>query len=127
MVLFFYPKDDTPLCAIQACSLRDIHDQLFGTWRVVVLGVSAGSQESHAKFASKYRLPFSLLVDEEMDISRAYGVLHQQKRFGRLVACIKRTTFLINAEGTIFHVFSRPRTALHGDQVLKHFGVEVYH
>ena len=117
VVLYFYPKDFTFGCTKQACSLRDSHDKL--TERgVVVLGVSAGTEESKQKFAEKHELPFLLLADEDLAIVKAFGVFSKRKILGKTFAMIKRTTFLIDEEGVIFHKFLRPKLGMHGDQVL---------
>ena len=122
VVLYFYPKDDTPVCTKQACSLRDSHEDITSQG-AVVLGVSPDGVASHEKFVGKFDLPFLLLCDEEKEIMTAYGVWGEKTLYGRTYIGVNRTTFLIDEEGTIFHKFPRPRTALHGAQVLKFLDV----
>jgi peroxiredoxin Q/BCP len=111
VVLYFYPKDDTPGCTAEACSFRDSMSVLRDRG-IVVLGVSVDSEESHARFASKYKLNFTLLSDVKKSIVRAYGV---ESSFGTA----KRTTYIIGADGIIKYVFPRVSTKTHGDDVLK--------
>ena len=102
VVLYFYPKDDTPGCTKEACSFRDAFAE-YKEAGVVVLGVSPDDSESHRKFATKYNLPFTLLADEGHQVAELYGVWGKKKRFGREYEGIHRTTFLINESGIIQH------------------------
>ena len=111
VVLYFYPKDDTPGCTAEACSFRDSMSVLRDRG-VVVLGVSVDSEESQAGFASKYKLNFTLLSDAKKSIVRAYGV---ESPFGTA----KRATYIIGPDGTIKYVFPHVSTKTHGDDVLK--------
>ena len=104
VVLYFYPKDDTPGCTIQACDFRDSASRLDGMG-AVVLGVSADSIESHAAFRAKYDLNFPLLADEEHSVAEAYGVWKEKMLHGRLIMGIERSTFLIDEEGTVSEVW----------------------
>jgi peroxiredoxin Q/BCP len=111
VVLYFYPKDDTPGCTAEACSFRDSMSVLRDRG-IVVLGVSVDSEESHAGFASKYKLNFTLLSDTKKSIVRAYGV---ESPFGTA----KRVTYIIGPDGTIKYVFPHVSARTHGDDVLK--------
>jgi peroxiredoxin Q/BCP len=111
VVLYFYPKDDTLGCTAEACSFRDSMSILRDRG-IVVLGVSVDSEESHARFASKHRLNFTLLSDRKKSIVRAYGV---ESPFGTA----KRVTYIIGPDGIIRHVFPRVSTSTHASDVLK--------
>jgi peroxiredoxin Q/BCP len=117
LALYFYPKDDTPGCTKQACNLRD-HTGALAEAGVAVVGVSADSAESHERFADKYDLPFPLLADPDRDILEAYGAWGEKNLYGKKSMGIKRTTFLIGADGTVLHVFKRPKTAAHAEEIL---------
>lgn len=117
VLLYFYPKDDTPGCTAQACNLRDNFSALEKEG-VAVIGVSADDEASHARFAQKYRLPFPLVADPEHDILEAYGVWGERSLYGRTFMGTRRTSFLIDPEGTIRHVFGRPKTGEHAEEVL---------
>lgn len=117
VVLYFYPKDNTPTCTLEACSLRDEHAFLVKK-NYVVLGVSADTEKMHQKFASKYELPFSLLADTEMKIINAYDVWGIKKFMGRIYDGIIRTTFIIDEQGTISEVITDVKSKEHGKQVL---------
>lgn len=112
VVLYFYPKDDTPGCTAQACSLRDGHAAILGTG-TVVLGVSADSKESHSAFAQKFSLPFSLLADPDRAIIDAYGVKIP------VVGVAKRTTFIIDRQGILRRILRQIDTKNHDQQVLE--------
>ncbi len=117
VVLYFYPKDDTPGCAAESCNLRDNYDLLL-TKGYQVIGVSADNHKSHQKFAAKYKLPFSLLPDTEKKIVKAYGVWGMKKFLGKSYEGIHRTTFLINESGVIEEVISDVNTQNHTQQIL---------
>jgi len=112
VVLYFYPKDDTPGCTAQACSLRDGHGAILATG-AVVLGVSADDVTSHAAFSSKFHLPFPLLADPSKQIIDAYGVRMPALGFA------KRVTFIIDKQGVIRHMVSNVDTKAHDKQVLE--------
>ena len=112
VVLYFYPKDDTPGCTAQACSLRDGYSPIQETG-AVVLGVSADDEKSHAAFAKKYQLPFSLLADPDKKIIQAYGVKMA------VLGVAKRWTFIIDRGGVVRHIISDVDTAKHDRQVLE--------
>jgi peroxiredoxin Q/BCP len=118
VVLYFYPKDNTPGCTIEACGFRDRWDR-FRDLGAVVLGVSADSARAHERFTSKFRLPFPLLLDEEKKILNAYGVYSPKSFMGRIGLGIHRVTFLINPEGRIAHVWPKVKTLGHAEDVLK--------
>jgi len=117
LVLYFYPKDDTPGCTAEACSLRDEHAVLRKLGYEVV-GVSADEVKKHKKFATKYDLPFRLLADPERTTIEAYGVWGRKKFMGREFDGIIRTTFIINEKGVIERIISAVRTADHAQQVM---------
>lgn len=117
IVLYFYPKDNTPGCTMEACSLRDEH-QYLSKKNFVVLGVSADDEKMHKKFATKYELPFSLLADTDMAIIKAYDVWGKKQFMGRIFDGIIRTTFIINDKGIISHVITDVKTKEHGKQIL---------
>jgi peroxiredoxin Q/BCP len=118
VALYFYPKDDTPGCTAQACSLRDGEAQLRAAG-VTVLGVSTDDVASHKRFAEKFELPFSLLADPDKKLVEAYGVWQEKKNYGRTYWGTVRTTFLIDAEGRIERIIRRPDTKNHAEQLLK--------
>ena len=117
LALYFYPKDDTPGCTKQACNLRDHTGELEAAG-VAVVGVSADDAASHEAFAAKYDLPFPLLADPDHTILDAYGTWGEKNLYGRTSVGIKRTTFLIGADGTVLHVFKRPKTDRHAEEIL---------
>ena len=117
VVLYFYPKDETPGCTKEACSFRDNYSQ-YEQAGVVVLGVSPDSVESHAKFAQNHSLPFTLLADEGHKVAEDYGVWGLKKNYGREYYGILRTTFLIDESGVIRKVFKNVKPAEHGPEVL---------
>ena len=107
---------------MQACNLRD-HIAQLKAHGVEVLGVSGDSVASHKRFASKHQLPFLLIADTDKRIMQEYGVWGEKKMYGRTFLGVKRTTFLINEDGVIHHIFRRPTLTRHADEVLKAFGV----
>ena len=117
IVSYFYPKDSTPSCTAQACSLRDHYDALLHKG-FVVLGVSVDDEKSHKKFANKYSLPFPLLADPEHVIVDAYGVWGEKMLYGRKYMGTIRTTFIIDEGGGIQEVISKVDTKNHAGQVL---------
>lgn len=117
VVLYFYPKDDTPGCTTQACDFRD-HWREVQRRGAVVLGVSPDGIGRHAKFRRKYRLPFPLLADEDHAVASAYGAWGEKSLFGYRYEGVLRTTFIISPEGVIAHVFPKVRPKGHAAQVL---------
>jgi len=122
IVLYFYPKDDTPGCTKEACNFRDNYSA-YEEADIEILGVSADDVESHVKFKEKYNLPFPLLADDEHKISDLYGVWGPKKFMGREYEGILRTTFLIDGNGNILKVFENVRPAEHSVEVLSAFGI----
>ncbi len=117
VLLYFYPKDDTPGCTKEACSLRDTLPR-FGELKAVVLGMSADSVARHKKFADKYQLPFTLLADEDKVVLHAYGVWGEKKFMGRTFMGINRMSFLIKPDGTIAKVYEKVKPAEHAKEVI---------
>ncbi len=117
VVLYFYPKDDTPGCTKEACSFRDDY-AVYREAGVVILGVSPDSPKKHAKFKEKYQLPFTLLADENHQVCELYEVWGRKKYMGREYDGVFRTTFLIDAEGQIVKVFDNVKPDGHSGEVL---------
>ncbi len=117
IILYFYPKDDTPGCTAEACSLRDEYTYLRDK-NYAVVGVSADDERSHAKFASKYSLPFPLIADTTMAVIKAFNVFGKKQFMGKIYDGIIRTTFVISPEGIIKHVVTDVNTKDHAKQVL---------
>ena len=118
VVLYFYPKDDTPGCTAQACGIRDAWAE-FQTAGAVVLGVSPDGEASHAKFREKYDLPFTLLADTDHAVADAYGVWGEKSAYGKTYMGVDRSTFVIDADGNVVKVFRQVKPAEHADQVLE--------
>lgn len=118
VVLYFYPKDDTPGCTKEACNFRDNHAAIEATG-AVVLGVSGDTEKSHAKFAEKYSLPFSLLSDADHAIAKAYGAWGLKKNYGREYEGITRSTFIVDPKGKVARVWPRVKPDSHGNEVLE--------
>ncbi|MFZ0281966.1 MAG: thioredoxin-dependent thiol peroxidase [Bacteroidales bacterium] len=118
VVLFFYPKDNTPSCTAEACNLRDNHGDLLKKG-FKVIGISMDSEKSHRNFADKYSLPFPLIADTSGEILNQYGVWRQKTLFGKSFLGIVRTTFIIDVNGVIEKIISKVRTAKHTEQILK--------
>ena len=117
VVLYFYPKDDTPGCTTQACGIRDAWGE-FERAGAVVLGVSPDDERSHEKFRSKYDLPFTLLADTDHSVAEQYGVWGEKNYLGRNYFGVKRSTFVIDENGKIKKVFEKVKPATHADDVL---------
>lgn len=117
VILYFYPKDNTPGCTRQACDFRDAISQ-FKSENVEVLGVSKDTASSHKKFKDKYQLPFTLLVDENGDTCAAYGILNKKSLFGKTFLGIERATFLIDEKGIIQSIWRKVKVKEHIKQVL---------
>jgi peroxiredoxin Q/BCP len=118
VVLYFYPKDDTPGCTKEACAFRD-NLGVLQSMGVVVLGVSPDSVASHQKFAQKYGLPFPLLADEGAQVATTYGVWKEKKQYGRTYMGIERTTFLIDENGIVQRVFPKVKVDGHVEEVIE--------
>ena len=117
LLLYFYPRDNTPGCTKQACNLRDNFEQLQQEG-IAVIGVSDDDAASHERFAEKYDLPFPLLADTERETMAAYGAYGEKNMYGRKSMGTKRTSFLIGPEGVVRKVFKRPKTGEHAEEVL---------
>ena len=123
VVLYFYPEDDTPLCTTQACQFRDSHPD-FSKLNCQVIGISPNDAAAHAAFASKFKLPFLLLVDEKLPngepkISTAYGAWGEKNMYGNIVRAMLRTTYLIGRDGKVAHRWDRVKTPGHAAKVLE--------
>ena len=117
VVLYFYPKDDTPGCTAEACNLRDNYSELQKAG-YVILGVSADDETSHKNFQQKYSLPFSLLADTDKAINQKYGVWVEKERDGKKFFGTARTTFIIDEKGIITQVIDKVETASHSQQII---------
>jgi len=117
LVIYFYPKDDTPGCTKEACSFRDAFKE-YQDRGVTVIGISADSPQAHGKFASKYELPFILLADKEKGVLNAFGAWGEKKMYGKSYEGIIRSTFVIDAQGTIKKVFPKVKPEGHAQEVL---------
>ncbi len=118
VILYFYPKDDTPGCTSQACSLRD-HWSIVSQ-KAIVFGVSPDSPESHRKFIDKHELPFPLISDEEKKIANAYGVWVEKSMYGKKYMGVERSTFVIGPDGKIEAIFRKVKPGEHVEQLLRH-------
>jgi peroxiredoxin Q/BCP len=118
VVLYFYPRDDTPGCTRQACGLRDAWPELERT-DATVLGISPDSPRSHVKFREKYGLPFPLLSDEDHAVAEEYGVWVEKKFMGKKYMGIERSTFVVGSGGNVAKIMRRVKPAEHADQVLE--------
>lgn len=117
VVLYFYPKDDTPGCTKESCAFRDLHG-VFQQKNALIFGISKDSLQSHQKFKNKYSLPFPLLADEEKSVIEAYGVWKEKKNYGKTYMGIERTTFLIDPQGKIKHIWRNVKVDGHVEAVL---------
>ena len=118
VVVYFYPKDDTPGCTTQACGIRDNYDA-FGNRGAVVLGISPDDESAHVKFKQKYGLPFTLLADPDHEVAEQYGVWGERKLYGKTYMGIERSTFVIDPDGNVAHVMRRVKPDTHVEQVLQ--------
>jgi thioredoxin-dependent peroxiredoxin len=119
VVLYFYPKDNTPGCTVEACGFRDQYKKIEKEG-AVILGVSLDSVKSHLKFIDKFKLPFLLLADEEKEICKAYGVWIKKSMYGREYMGVQRATFIISKSGKIEKVYSKVDTKTHDQEVLQY-------
>jgi thioredoxin-dependent peroxiredoxin len=117
LIVYFYPKDNTPACINQACSLRDNYDALLKKG-YYLLGVSMDTSKMHQRFIDRNSLPFPLIVDTERKMIDAFGVWGEKKFMGRIYDGIHRTTFIINEKGVIAHIIGKPKTKIHGEEIL---------
>jgi peroxiredoxin Q/BCP len=117
VILYFYPKDDTPGCTTQACGIRDVYAE-FRERGAVVLGVSPDDEASHVKFKEKYSLPFTLLADPEHEVAEQYGVWKERNLYGKKSMGILRSTFVIDADGNVAKTMRRVKPDTHAADVL---------
>lgn len=117
VVLYFYPKDDTPGCTTEACNFRDSFAEIRETG-ALLFGISADNTESHRKFRDKYSLPFPLLSDKDASVARSYGVWGEKKMFGKTHEGIQRSTFVIGPDGVVQKVFPKVKPEEHAGEVL---------
>lgn len=118
LILYFYPADNTPTCTTEACNLRDNFNKLKKEG-FHILGVSPDSAKKHQNFIKKHHLPFSLIVDEDLSVIKAYGVWGAKKMYGKEYEGLLRTTFVINEDGIIERIFDKVESAGHADQILE--------
>ena len=118
LILYFYPRDNTPGCTAEAVNLKENYE-LLASHGFAVVGISPDTVASHQRFAGKYGLPFPLIADPEKKILNDYGVWGEKKNYGRTYMGVHRTTFVIDEEGTITHVFTKVKTKDHAAQILE--------
>ncbi|MCD6446920.1 MAG: thioredoxin-dependent thiol peroxidase [Candidatus Marinimicrobia bacterium] len=123
VVLYFYPKDDTPGCTKEACAFRDDYKDYTNN-DIVIIGVSPDNEKSHKKFAEKYKLPFILLSDPEREVLKSYDAWGEKNLYGKITIGLIRKTFLIDEEGKIIKIYPRVRVNGHSEAILKEFGIE---
>ncbi len=116
VVLYFYPKDNTPGCTVQACNIRDNYSSILGE-NIVILGVSADDEKKHLKFIEKFDLPFPLLADVDKTMLNLYGVWGEKKFMGKTYDGIHRTTFIIDENGVIEDIILKVKTKIHTEQI----------
>lgn len=124
LVLYFYPKDNTPTCTVESCNLRD-NETLLKSKGFEIIGVSPDSQKKHQNFIKKHSLPFPLIADTERTVIEAYGVWGHKKFMGREYDGLHRTTFVIGEDGTVERVFKKVKSKTHAEQILESYAVEV--
>ncbi len=118
VVLYFYPKDNTPGCTRQACAFAGAYEQ-FKQKNIAVIGISKDSTASHVKFAEKYGLPFTLLSDPELEVIKAYGVWQEKKLYGKLGLGVVRTTYIIDEQGVVTHVMPKVKPDTNASEILE--------
>jgi peroxiredoxin Q/BCP len=118
VAIFFYPEDDTPTCTQQACNLRD-HHALLRKQGIEVIGISPDDVEKHARYKAKHALPFTLIADPDKKIIDTYGVWGEKNMYGRKYMGLIRTTFLIDEDGRIMHVFRKPKVRQHAEEIIE--------
>ena len=121
VVLYFYPRDNTPGCTKQACSFRDNYEE-FKSKNVVIIGISKDSVKSHTNFATKHDLPFILLSDPELEVIKAYDVWKEKKLYGKVSMGVVRTTYIIDENGLIEKVYDKVKTDKNVEEVLEYLG-----
>lgn len=118
LVLYFYPKDNTPTCTVQACNIRDNYSDL-QKLNISIIGISPDSEKSHQNFAAKYTLPFPIIPDIDNKIINDYGVWGEKQLYGRKYMGLHRTTFLIDEKGKIAHIITKPKSKDHVAEIIK--------
>jgi thioredoxin-dependent peroxiredoxin len=118
LAIYFYPADDTPVCTVQSCNLRDNYALLKKTG-IEIVGISPDGEKSHKKFETKFDLPFTLLADESRAILEKYGVWGEKNMYGNIVIGVHRTTFLIDPKGVIRKIFLKPKNKAHAEEIVK--------
>ncbi len=118
LLVYFYPKDDTPGCTKEACMIRDSFPA-FGKLDAQIVGISGDSIKSHKKFADKYNLPFTLLADEQKEVLQKYGVWQEKTLYGKKYMGVVRTSFLINPKGKIVKIYENVKPETHAEEILK--------
>ena len=118
VVLYFYPRADTPGCTVEACEFRDTYKQMQKTG-AVLLGISPDTPQAQKKFQEKFKLPFPLLADADKEVADAFGVLQMKNMYGKKVMGIARTTFVIGPDGRIKHIFNNVKAEGHAEEVLE--------
>lgn len=117
VVIYFYPKDDAPGCTKEACSFRDVYDDILDEGAIVI-GISADTSSSHKKFKNKHTLPFYLLTDVDHSVIESYGAWQEKKMFGKTYMGIARSTFIINENGIVIKTYQKVKPEEHGEEVL---------
>ena len=123
LAIYFYPKDDTPGCTAQACSIRD-QEELLLNHEIHVVGISADTVASHKKFSTKYQLNFTLLSDPEKELIQAFGVWGEKKFMGKTYDGIHRKSFLFNEEGELVGLLEKPNTKNHAEEIIQFFDIK---
>lgn len=121
-ILFFYPKDDSPGCTKEACSIRDNY-RTFEKNNVQIFGISPDNEKKHQKFITKYEFQYSLLADPEKEVINAFGVWGPKKFMGKEIIGVHRTTFVIDEEGKVAHIIKKVRTKEHANQLIEAMGL----
>ena len=118
VVIYFYPQDDTPTCTVQACNLRDNY-VLLKKEGFTIIGISPDAEAKHKKFETKYDLPFTLIADDKLKIIEKYNVWGEKKLYGRAYMGLHRTTFLLDEKGIIKHLFLKPKSKQHAEEIIE--------
>jgi thioredoxin-dependent peroxiredoxin len=118
VVIYFYPADDTPVCTVQSCNLRDNY-ALLKKEGFMVIGISPDGVASHKKFEEKFDLPFTLVADDKREIVEKYGVWGEKNMYGNIVIGVHRTTFIIDEKGIIRKIFLKPKNKAHAEEIVK--------
>ena len=118
VVIYFYPQDDTPTCTVQACNLRDNY-VLLKKEGFTIIGISPDAEAKHKKFETKYNLPFTLIADDKLKIIEKYNVWGEKKLYGRAYMGLHRTTFLLDEKGIIKHLFLKPKSKQHAEEIIE--------